>query len=448
MSPVTSHVNVMEEREKRKTIPKPSNEARKTGRRLVRPRFEQSHVPVGDSEISEMEGPTEAKLGSASHELEPQAESSLPPSQLARKRQASLPASELQEESLGRQEAISDLTPLLKRPKGSDSPHGIEEPSLPSENVEKLSEELGDYIGGPANALNQETVDGAKNEEAGIVKEPMEEPKDTPLEGSNLSEMQYESIDTAEELEKPRDTGFLDESCKVEDVQDTYQLMEAENEREEGELEPDGTEQPDGDLSSSMDLEPGESQGELVTGASVSTVDGAVTDAGDPVDIHSPEVLNEEKNDTVEIVEEGNESSDKSNENGQGALDSQQSPQAAFSAGEGSSNLLADAAVSKQGSPSVPTETEEGRESRTTRSTTTINLSERAKERAAQRQAGVGVRVVSPPTRGRGRAISGLKVYPHPVIIICPLRRASSTLRWSVIVATTMLWIILLLDAS
>ncbi|XXG77177.1 hypothetical protein AAC387_Pa08g1378 [Persea americana] len=410
VSPVASHVKVLEEREKRKTIPKPSIEARKTGRRLVRPRFEQSHVPVGDSEISETEGPTEAKLGSASHELEPQAESSLPPSHLARKRQASLPASELQEESLGRQEAISDLTPLVKRPKGSDSPHGIEEPSLPSENVEKLSEELRDYIGGPANTLNQETVDGAKNEEAGIVKEPMEEPKDTPLEGSNLSEMQYESIDTAEEMEKPRDTGFLDESCKVEDVHDTYQLMEAENEREEGELVPDGTEQPDGDLSNTMDLEIGEIQGELVTGASVSTVDGAVTDAGDPVDIPSPEVLSEEKNETVEIVEEGNDSSDKSNENGQGALDSQQSPQAAFGAGEGSSNLLADAAVSKQGSPSVPAEMEEGRESRTTRSTTTINLHERARERAAQRQAGVGVRVVSPsPTRGRGRAISGLK---------------------------------------
>lgn len=408
LSPVSSNVKIIEEREKRKNMLKPSIEARKTGRKLVRPRLEQSNLPGGDNEISDMEGSSEVKLGATSHEPEPQAEPSLPPSQLTRKRQASLPASELQEESLVRQEAISDATPLVKRPKGSDSPHGIEEPSLPSDNAEKLSEELGDYVGDPANALNQETVDGAKNEEAGNVKEPKEDPKDPLLEVSNMGEMQYESNDTAEELlAKPRDMGFLDESSKVEEVHDTYHFMEAENEREEGELVPDGTEQPEGgDMSSAMDLEPGECQGELVTG--VSAVD-AVTDAGDPVDIPSPEVLNEEKNDGVDIVEEGNEGSDKSNENGQGALDSQQSPQAAFGAGEGSSNLLADVAVSKQGSPTVTPETEEGRELHVTRSTTTINLNERARQRAALRQAGV---LSTPPARGRGRVVSSLKVHP------------------------------------
>ncbi|XP_058095907.1 nuclear-pore anchor-like isoform X2 [Magnolia sinica] len=409
-------VKVTEEAEKIANAPKPSIEARRPGRKLVRPRLERPQEPPNDIESSEMQGSstaTDAKGGPSHNDPEPQGVVSLPPLQAARKRLASSSASELGIESLGQQEACSDVAPLMKKPKGSCSPQdGNEEPTHPPENLElpPIVEEMRDAVDDPVHGSNDEAVDAAKDEEMDTVKELAEEPNEPVLQNASDA--------TVEELsEKPRETAeMFDGRLQVSEANDDPQQStgEAESEREEGELVPDGAQPQDSaDVVGVMDIEPDDSLGEPGDAAADIDNDGAIVDMGDPaVEIVSPsEALeNEDKKEGSELLEdvaaEGSDKSGNNNGNDQGSVDSQQSPEAALrAAGEGSPSVIADSDISKQGSTSTMPETAvgEGKESQGSRSNTTIDLRERARQRSQLRQAGV----VSPPYgRGRGRAVS------------------------------------------
>ncbi|XP_077232792.1 nuclear pore anchor [Tasmannia lanceolata] len=404
-------LKITEEREKGPSVSKPSTEARKTARRLIRPRLERSQEPTGDIEIFDMEGSSTAegvKFG-ISQDPEPQGELILPQPSSARKRLASSSVSEMREESLIQQEAYPDVAPLSKKPKGPDSPKDAanEQSILPvAESPERtpVMDDVVDIAADFVHASNEEIVDATNDEELDTGTGPIKEPKE-PLDGINQCELQNEHNTTLVELaEKPEEV--FDGSLKGAEVNNSQQSTEdAENEREEGELDPDGAELQEGvdTLDVMADLEPGESQGEPVTGVAASIEEGSVVDMVYTSNVASLDALNEDKNEGGEIMEEIPESSDmssvNSNNKNQSAAELQQSSQTGSGAGEGSQTIIADSGVSKQASPRVMAESEEvtGR---------TIHLSSRARERAALRQAGVQ----SPPLgRGRGRAISNLK---------------------------------------
>ncbi|XP_010260814.1 PREDICTED: nuclear-pore anchor isoform X2 [Nelumbo nucifera] len=418
MGTIASHLQskTTEEREKRSNLPKSGIETRKTGRKLIRPRLGRPEEPTGDTEMPELEGPSnsEGKLG-ASHDIEHLGDLSISVQTSVRKRVASTSASELQEESVAQQETSSDMAaPALKKSRGSDFPQEDAErqPSVPPECIETLpaSEETLEAVGALLHASNDESIDVEKDEDADNTKEPVEEPRGSPLDGMNQDEQQDDINALSEEtLGKAKETEEdFDEGSKDSEGQDAQQpAMDVEGEREEGELIPDMMDQEGGDVAVTMTSpESGEGQPEsaMVPVASSACNEEEVVTATevDVTETAISEVLHEDKTDGADVKEEITEGSDKStNDNDQATMETEQSPKAAFGSAESSlSSMAMDSTVSKPVSPSVGADVEQPKDVAAGKSPTTINLNERARQRALLRQAGV----VSPMTRGRGRS--------------------------------------------
>ena len=425
--PATSYspAKAAEEREKRLTFLKTNAETRKTGRKLVRPRLVKSEDPQGDVDMAEVEGPNNGgKPGPApSQDTETQ---TLPQ---VRKRLASSSASDLQEETQIQGDTTSSdvAAPVLKRSRGSDSPQEAAEGQVaapPLENLETLAatEETFDAVADLPEGSNEEAIDVEK-EEAEISEGQAEETKDPASQiidgGTSEVELQTQGVTFVEEalLETVFDDGAKDHG--EQDVPPS--IMELGSEKEEGELDPDVTDMEGGGGGSDItgDAETSEGQPEPVAAAPVTSPAAGVDEEGliiaaamDTGDMNSPEVLNDEKtgDDVLEEVAEGSDKSNDGNNEQIAGETTDQAPEAALgSSGSTSTSAssVGDVGVSKQGgSPTVPVDPDEGKQALpvgSSGSSTTINLQERARQRAMLRQAGV----LNPSVgRGRGRVVA------------------------------------------
>lgn len=404
----------VEEKERRSPLAKPPMETRKTGRRLVRPKLLKPEEPQADAEMPDVDGSNTGKVASSS-ESDAQRSLNLPSQPLARKRLASSAPEASEDQSLNQAEAAS----VVKRPKGSDSSQDGSERQFATPEavvtlpmIEHSSDAGGDQPHVPNEEGVEKEVETAKENEDNIPKEP---------EQLDDKEAQNEKNDVTEDiLDKPSgnieeaDDSLKDQGTVEENQQSN---MEFESEREEGELLPDATEAEEDVEASNITGSP--EIGEGMPDAGTTPVSPARIDEegviaeGDPSEMKSPDLLNDEKNDENELVEETAEGSDKSNDgNDQTAADMDQTPETGLSNVEStSSNPNAEADVSKQVGSST-TEAEEGKQASAAASRV-VNLAERAKERAMLRQSGAGV-LTPPGNRGRGRAVRGRAVVRGP----------------------------------
>ncbi|CAK7326022.1 unnamed protein product [Dovyalis caffra] len=423
----SSHMatKMAEEKERKVPLQKPNVETRKTGRKLVRPRLVRTEEPPSDVEMSEVDGSSAvAKLAPAS-ESETQRNVTPVTQPMARKRLASY-SSELNEQPLNQGEASSDVAPpVLKRPKGADSSRegGEGQAATPSETQVTLPVVEESAV---ADLSQGEEEAAAEKEEVETSGEKTEPPKDSEqLDDTSQVEPENETNDVAEEiLDKPSDSGMeiYDGSKDHVAAEDNQQSpIEFENEREEGELVAEVEEGVD-TLNMAGSPETGEALPDTTPVASPARIDDeASVPAGVELgEINSPEMINDEKNDEGDIVEETGEGSDKSNDgNDQIAVETDQIPEAAsvavetttaipnteIDASKQASSSGAEAEEARQVSPA-----EEARQVSPARNTSTVvNLAERARQKAMLRQSGGGApAVLSPPnTRGRGRVLRG-----------------------------------------
>ncbi|CAJ1958251.1 unnamed protein product [Sphenostylis stenocarpa] len=393
-------------------VPKASVETRRTGRKLVRPRLVRPDEPQGDTEMSDAEGPGGKPGPSSDTETSNFAQSSQP---LARKRVAPTSTSELREESVAPGEKSSDVVaPVLKKSKGSESPEESTE-EQPAATLEfpgshPATEELFDSSELPQ---GQNEEGEAQNEDGEITVGNDEEAKDPQhLDGTSEEELQGDKAGILEENPDQPDEMQRDHT----DPDNQQSTLAPSNEREEGELLPDT-----GDLEGGSDLSnvvenqesrEGPSESAATPERSPARGDYDALEAGE---INSPELSSDDKNDEIDLVEEAADGSDKLldvNEPISVESDQVADPTPVVSDGGAtltssvteSSSSKVNLPVPRQGTPSVPSETEETvkQASPIGSTSTTINLSERARERAQMRQAGL----VSTPTvtRGRGRS--------------------------------------------
>lgn len=407
------------ESEKKLALPKASVESRKTGRRLVRPRLLKPDEPQGDTEMSDAEG-TGGKLGPSS-DTETQSNFAQSSQPLPRKRVAPT-SSELREESVTSGEKSSDVAaPLLKKSKGSESPEvsAEEQPAAFPEFTGSHPVIEESFDSGELPQGQNEEVGEAQNEDGEIAVEKDEEFKDPQhLDGTGQEELQGDRTGNLEENQDQPDETKSDETKLLsDDMQKDHSepdnqqsTLAPSSEREEGELFPDtGDVEGGSDLSNIMENQEsreGQSEPAATPERSPARVDDEALEAGE---INSPEHSSDDKIDEGDVVEEMVDGSDKSiDANDPQVVESDQVAEAAPAASE--SALASSAAetssskmnlpVPKQGTTSVTSETEEIKQTSPISSTsTTINLSERARERAQLRQAGV----VSTLGRGRGR---------------------------------------------
>ncbi|KAL2932133.1 Nuclear-pore anchor [Bienertia sinuspersici] len=379
---------VTDEKEKRVSLPK-TVEPRKTGRKLVRPRLK-SEEPQRDVEMSELDGKNVGKPSLAAQSIIPvSSESSI------RKRPASPSPSELQEESRLPGDTSSDLpAPALKRPKGLEPvQEDVQAHSFSLENIEPLPtvEELLDAASVlPQGSTIEETSEFEKDDfdsfqgfgkEAGEYQNP---------DDDNQTETQRDSDIFDEELaEKPNDADtILDEASNLQAGQDDQHHM---TDVAEGEMLPQGSDLDGGDDTAITEgQDASEVQPEHSTAASIPSPGPNDDDlAAVNVEINepnSPEFLNaNEKSEEGELVEDVAEDSDKSIDgNDQTIGDAENTSEAGTVAAEGNMSSV-ESAVTKEDSSDVIASQEGTQKSHARTSSTTINLSERAKERAAAR---------------------------------------------------------------
>ncbi|XVE99034.1 hypothetical protein REPUB_Repub03eG0161700 [Reevesia pubescens] len=404
-APVTSHHQPAKASEDRRSIlPRTNTETRKTGRKLVRPRFIKAEEPQGDAEMSE----------ATSHEADAQGTLTQQNQQSVRKRLASA-ASELSEDLPVPGETSSDVSvPVLKKSKGSDSAAEAAEGEAASlsENpgCSQVTEEAYDTVVDVTQVSNEE-VNDVEKEEADSMEEKFEEPKEPEVDGTNEVELQENKDSMLDEiLDKPSGTEMaVDDESKNLPERDSQQLvLETESEREEGELVPEVAVDIEGgadvqNVVGSSEIRDG--QPELVSSpvASPSRADDELLVTAAVEGDNSPDV-NDEKNDEDDVAEEiVPEGFDKSNDgNGQTAVETDQMPEAALASNESAStSARPDVEVSKHigGSSAAPEAEDVKQTSPVSASSTLVNLQERARERAMLRQAGV----LAPSTRGRAR---------------------------------------------
>jgi len=391
-------------------LPKASVETRRTGRKLVRPRLVRPDEPQGDTEMSDAEGPVGKPGPSSDTETSNFGQSSQP---LTRKRIAPTSTSELREESVVSGEKSSDVVaPVLKKSKGSESPEESTE-EQPAANMEftgsqPATEELFD---GSELPQGQNEEGEAQNEDGEIAVGNDEESKDPQhLDGASQEELQGERTGILDENPDQPDEMQRDHT----DPDNQPSTLAPTGEREEGELLPDtGDVEGGSDLSNiveNQESREGQSESAATPERSPARGDDDALEAGE---INSPELSGDDKNDEVDLVDEAADGSDKLidvNEPISVESDPVADPTPVVSEGATltssateSSSSKVNLPVARQGTPSAPSETEETpkQASPIGSTSTTINLSERARERAQMRQAGL----VSTPnvTRGRGR---------------------------------------------
>lgn len=400
-----------EERE-RVSLTKTYVEPRKTGRKLVRPRILNPEEPQADVEMSEMEESNNEGKTLSSQNIETQGNLSLPSQPSTRKRQST---SEFQEELLVPQESISDLAAHVpKKSRGSDSlKEGAESQSSALVEIHKIQpavEESADDVGSLPQDFKEE-AGGSGRDETEIAAEQ--------ADGKNEIELQNEIASGEENFDRPSEIVVADDQPILEAEQEES-LAESGSDREEGELATDIADLEGAGAISNISGSPetGEIQSEDV-GAPVSSpgiIDETVVPVTDDIDeVSSPQVLEDDKNEEGEIMEETTEPSDKlTSGTDQAAVDIEQAPATLDTVERTSTSSVVDVGVTNQGTV-VATHTEVSQMSpvATSSSTgeqvspagnntsTTINLNARARERAMLRQAGV---LSSSVPRGRGRA--------------------------------------------
>uniref|UniRef100_A0A2P2MGP2 Uncharacterized protein MANES_16G052800 n=1 Tax=Rhizophora mucronata TaxID=61149 RepID=A0A2P2MGP2_RHIMU len=418
VGPATSDsaARVAEEKERRTHVTKAKVETRKTGRKLVRPQLIKPEEPQGDVDMSETDGSSTVEKLATILESETQRSSTLS-QPIARKREASS-ASEFDEQFHNHGETSSDAAPhIMKRAKVSDSPQeGTEgQTGSPSESLVSLPavEEHSDDVGHLLQGMNEEGV--PEKEEVVTTGEKVEPQKESELlETTNQREPETDKNDVEEILESLSVSVVeLEEGSKGQAFEDNQQsTLEHESEREEGELLPDVAEVEEGADASNIAGSPErDALPDICTtpAASPARVDEAVAAAGMELgETNFPEVVVDEKNDEGDVVEEGAEGSDKSNDdiepNVAGTYQVQEI--ASVSVGSATISVQAEPDASKQASSST-TEADEVKQVSPASSTSrVVNLTERARARAMLRQSGAEI-FSSPGSRGRGRPARG-----------------------------------------
>lgn len=410
-----------EETERTSTLPKKSIEPRKTGRKLVRPRLVRPEEPQGDVEMSEMEGAHTLNKHAASSDTEVQGiVTSTQP--LLRKRQASSSQFESHEESVNQVETGPDVAaPVSKKPKGSDSPLRTEG------QISALLENLGNvpvteeaFNADFPQGSNEEGAVDAEKEEIDNTVGKVEEHIERQFDGSSQAESQHDGakFSVMEEDVDGSDGKEMvpDDAAKENQVEpDNQQSSEFGGDREEGELLPDVSDLEGGDTTmGSPGIEEGQPEPITTPRASPSKADdedlAAAASVVDTGEVNSPEVLNDEKSNEVDVPEETAEGSDKSNDGiDQTAIETDLAAECASITGDASitgesvsTSTATEVGVSKQGSPGVTAEVDEAKQVSPT--PTTINITEQARRNAMLRQRGRQQIVVHPtPNRGRGR---------------------------------------------
>lgn len=397
-------------------------ETRKLKRTLVR-RPKKNDGPQVDTEMPEAEQSSNNEKTVSSHNVEIKAPAQLTHS-IVRKRLASPPiSSEPQDNSLLQRRASTDVeAPAQKKSKGSDSP-----PETAEGDETTISDNLGSvsppFVQEPLNVTGDRpqtpkevSIDTEKNDGETVG----EQDEDRKLETTNKSQLQSESNDIMEDFEMKQDESeaALDDGQKSQPEEEIQQsAMESESEREEGELLADA-----GDV--------GEEVVEDRTEPDVPPVSSPLVDEdiADPTDTNVSQALDDEA-DITEANEDGGADSSNDGHN-QGEIEAAETeadqnpepvvvdaigeprkegnpnPEAVADLGDKSA---ADAAVVeagqlKEGGSSVAQELRQA--SPVGRSSTTINLQERAKLRSAMRQQNLqlGRGSTPPPARGRGRS--------------------------------------------
>ncbi|KAK4285608.1 hypothetical protein QN277_002284 [Acacia crassicarpa] len=421
-----------EESKKKPVLPKANIEPRKTGRRLVRPRLGKPEEPQGDREMSEAEGHQIASRPASSGDTDTQSNQLLPQS-AARKRVAPTSTSELYDESVAPGESSSDVGALsVKKSKGSDSPQESTEGQPATTPDQPVTEES--FEGGE---LLQESLE-AQNEEGEVIVEKVES-KDPQNVDSTIQEepqgdkssMLEENLDQTVEAKVTSDDMQRDQG----EPDNQQAAMEVESEKEEGEMLPEGADVEGGNDGSNLvenqEIREGRSEPAATPEPSQVAVEDEALEAGE---INSPELSTDDKNEEGEVVEEAADGSDKSNDgNDPVAAETDQvaetapAPAPAPTPGTTEGSLTSNAAetgssriipLARQGTTSGAPEIGEGKQAsteevkQTSPVSRTINLQERARERAQMRQAGVVSSIGRGRARGspRGRAARGGRV--------------------------------------
>ncbi|XP_021726285.1 nuclear-pore anchor-like [Chenopodium quinoa] len=400
---------VTEEREKR--VMKTMVETRKTGRKLVRPRLLKSEDAQRDVEMSELDG---KNVGKPSLVAQPSVSLSSEP--LVRKRPASPSPSELEEQSSLPGDSSSDLpAPALKKSKGLEPvQEDVQATSAALDNVEVVPtvEELLDA----AAFLPQDSIEEASDfgkddfeQFQGLGKEPGES---NHTDEEKLADAQNDcEIVDEEHAEKPSEADLmLDDSSNLQADQDFNQQMADVADREEGEMLPEGSDLDGGDDTATVEIQDAsEVQPDHLTAASIPS---PAPNDDDPVaavnaevnETNSPEISNaNDQTEEGELAEDVADDSNKSTEgNDQIAGDAELTSEPSLCVAEGNPSSV-ESSISREDSPNVMASQEATQPSHMRASSTTIMISERAKERAAARLGRSPAPDSTPPAARRGR---------------------------------------------
>lgn len=400
-----------EERGKASSVGKTTVEARKPGRRFVRPSLGKPEEPTTDTEVTGMEISTtfEGKASSSS-ENEVTGDSSIAQPTVTRKR-LTPSEPEILEGSVAQDENNIAAPPPYKRTKESESseiseaydiPQSAENPdSTPLQGISlseiseisQTKDEL--ELDKLPSASNEGYLNSGKEDEDNVpVNEESEDQQKEYLDVANPEEVQYEGDIIIEELsDRPSASiEILDQSPKNEEIKDIlYSATEGEGDKEEGELIPDEPEQQPDDLVSD------EGQHDLSIGEGA----GSGDEAEESVEIASPnnEQGAHDSADTsmLTVVEDVAEDSKKRNISSsidQASIGSEQSPEISPGVRDESSMSSQQNLASGQLTPIAPAETGEAQPARSSR---TISITETARRNAQFRQARLALQQQQPP---------------------------------------------------
>ncbi|KAK4370532.1 hypothetical protein RND71_010007 [Anisodus tanguticus] len=392
------------EEERRLVLSKITSETRKTGRKLVRPRITKPEEPLADVEMQDTDESSNSRKHVTPQNAENLDNATFPTQPPLRKRPSAVSTSELQEETPATGETCLDVAqPVLKKSKRLEAPQeGSEDKSAGNVEISESLPTTEEHDAGDETQGLKEEASDIEKDETTLSGEQVEEP---PVVATNQAESQVDRTDVADDtFVRPNEVSTPDNESTFEVQQEREQL--AMDEREEGELIADPEDI--GDLDGGSNLSMGSPENlEPQTDILAGTDEDPLLTPTDTGEIESSQLPDDDKNDDVDATEELAESSDKLNDGGdQVAAESDQAVDTVVT-GEKPSSSPVHSSNSKEGGPSdnAAAETEEGKQvSPVNRSSRTINLNERARERASIRQAAM---LSSTPTRGRGRVLRG-----------------------------------------
>lgn len=400
-------------KEKRLVSLKPSAELRRPVRRIKRPQFiKPEEPPQADVEMPEAEGAGDEGKQPSSNVTESQVTTMPPPFQThIRKRQADPLASEPQQ---GTRETSSEIAPPApKKPKGSESqPDTTESETLPKEpDVDESMD-----------ATTAAEDDNEEETEAETAEEKTEETTEAQQESE--AEVQEKADEPVEENPTETETIPTEEEFKDQTEQENQDLADAEFDKEEGELDLDTLE----DLEEPTDVATTPMQSPI---RMETTMEEAETTIEPPLE----DVKNDEGGDVA--VEEASDKPNNGNNQQVAETDLKPGTTSASATPPTSSTpeteetkrnrsqvaettvaatVSASTTPASAGASETPETSEETK--RAASPSRTINIADKAKEKAAIRQAGVAAlggtrtpspanRAPSPPApRGRGRIVN------------------------------------------